>query len=155
MNISKIIDDVKINENENNSNDSLKENKKKKNKLWNKPYKVVFYEEQRIELINQLSILLNLNDDNNIVFVEQMNDLKIKEFIEVNEDKIKLYFDTRTWSFFKKNREETRLISALLKNIYKHEKYTIFSKKGTLKDKEGKSHSSYKYIFFKPNSIIK
>ena len=131
-----------------------KETTKKKKKLWTQPYKIIYYAEERKAFVNELSILLNINDENNIVYMENINDIIIQNFMKDNEEKIKLYFDFKDWSYFKRGREETRKFYALIKNIYKHEGYIIYCKKATLKNKDNTSYSTSKFIFYKPNTII-
>jgi hypothetical protein len=129
------------------SNDTTIKEKKKRN--WYKPYKIDFHADLRKQFMDELSILLNLTEENNIVYKDLIDSEKIKNFINENEDKIKLYFNYYRWGYFKRNREETRMISALIKNIYKHEGYTIYCKQVTLKNKDNERYVCSKFIFYK------
>lgn len=123
--------------------------KTKQKRVWKKPYKIDFYADLRKQFMEELGILLNLTEDNNIVYKQLMDSNAIKQFIIDNEDKIKLYFHYYQWGYFKAGREENRMISSLIKNIYKHEGYIIYCKQITLKDNDNKSYISSKFIFYK------
>ena len=116
--------------------------------------KIIGNEKIRLEFLNELSAILNLNDDNNVVYMTQMTHPDLQHFIDTHEETIKSSFSYYSWSYYKKNRAETRSIHALIKNIYKHEKYTIFSKKVTLTDKDNKKFTCCQFIFYKPGSTI-
>ena len=148
------IESINNNSNLSSSGDDKESPNIRKKKIC-RPFKISYYTDLRKQFVGELSSMLNINDDNNIVYMEQINDDKIQSFVLSNEDKIKLYFKYVNWSYYKRGREETRQFYALIKNIYKHEGYTIYCKKATLRDKQNNTYSTSKFIFYRPNSIIK
>ena len=116
--------------------------------------KIIHNEKLRLEFLTQLNNILNLNDNNNIVYMAQLTHPDLQRFIEDNEDTIKACFKYNNWSWYKKSRSESRLIHVLIKNIYKHEQYTIYTKKVTLRDENDKPFICCQFIFYKPGSIL-
>ena len=74
--------------------------------------------------------------------------------ININEEKIRKTFKTSSWSFYKKARYQTRQISSLIKNLYKHELYTIHSKQVSKKKDNGEKYTTIQLTLYKAGTII-
>jgi len=123
-------------------------------KKRNKPSKEEHYKNEREEFLNELNNFLDLTDDNNILIFNQINNNnELKTFIINNEDKIKKFFKYGKWGYFRKYDDNTKDLGTLIKNIYKHEKYTIYTKRITLKENDTKINAT-QLIFYKPGRII-
>ena len=86
--------------------------------------------------------------------MSELDNEVLKEFISTNEDKIKKIFKYSTWSYYKVPRIQTRQFSSLIKNLYKHEKYTIHSKQVIKKNNDGIKYSTVQLTLYKPGTII-
>ena len=107
------------------------------------------YINERNNFLNELNDCLGLTDDNNILIFNQINtDNNLKLF----ENKIKKYFKYGKWGYFRKQENNTKDLGTLIKNIYKHEKYTIYTKRITLKENDTKINAT-QLIFYKPGRI--
>lgn len=123
-------------------------------KKRNKPSKEEHYKNERDDFLNELNNFLGLNDDNNTLLYNQIKQNKLLlEFINSNEDKIKKYFKYGKWGFYQNYDDNTKDLGTLIKNIYKHEKYTIYTKRITLKENDTKINAT-QLIFYKPGRII-
>lgn len=122
-------------------------------KKRNKPSKEEHYKNEREDFLNELNNFLGLNDDNNTLLYNQIKQNKLLlEFINSNEDKIKKYFKYGKWGFYQNYDDNTKDLGTLIKNIYKHEKYTIYTKRITLKENDTKINAT-QLIFYKPGRI--
>ena len=122
-------------------------------KKRNKPSKEEHYINEREEFLNELNIFLGINDDNNTLIYNKINNNnELKTFIINNEDKIKKFFKYGKWGYFRKYDDNTKDLGTLIKNIYKHEKYTIYTKRITLKENDTKINAT-QLIFYKPGRI--
>lgn len=122
-------------------------------KKRNKPSKEEHYKNERDDFLNELNNFLGLNDDNNTLLYNQIKQNKLLlEFINSNEDKIKKYFKYGKWGFYQNYDDNTKDLGTLIKNIYKHEKYTIYTKRITLKENDTKINAT-QLIFYKPGRI--
>ena len=122
-------------------------------KKRNKPSKEEHYKNERCGFLNELNDCLGLTDDNNILIFNQINNNnELKTFIINNEDKIKKFFKYGKWGYFRKYDDNTKDLGTLIKNIYKHEKYTIYTKRITLKENDTKINAT-QLIFYKPGRI--
>ena len=122
------------------------------NKKRNKPSKDILYKNEREEFLNELNIFLDLTDDNNTLFSNTVNnDVKLQDYINKNEDKIKKYFKYGKWGYYR-NTTNKKDLSALIKNIYKYQKYTIFTKPFTIKNNNNNILTT-QLIFYKPGRI--
>jgi len=122
-------------------------------KKRNKPSKEEHYINEREEFLNELNNFLGINDDNNTLIYNKINNNnELKTFIINNEDKIKKFFKYGKWGYFRKYDDNTKDLGTLIKNIYKHEKYTIYTKRITLKENDTKINAT-QLIFYKPGRI--
>ena len=122
-------------------------------KKRNKPSKEEHYKTERTDFLNELNNFLGLSDDDNTLLYTQIKQNKLLfEFINSNEDKIKKYFKYGKWGFFQNYNDNTKDLGTLIKNIYKHEKYTIYTKRITLKENNTKINAT-QLIFYKPGRI--
>lgn len=126
--------------------------KEKKTRI--KPTKFAYHAEERTAFLNELNIILNINDDNNIIYMDELENPTLIEFININEEKIRKTFKTSSWSFYKKARYQTRQISSLIKNLYKHELYTIHSKQVSKKKDNGEKYTTIQLTLYKAGTII-
>ena len=123
--------------------------KKKRNKSTKKQ----LYKEERNQFLEDLNEIININDEHNTVIVYSINNsFELKDFISNNQDKIKKIFNYSRWSYFIKDRNNKSEISSLIKNIYKHEKYDIFTKRVNVKD-DNNIIQTNQLIFYKPGRI--
>jgi len=123
--------------------------KKKRNKSTKKQ----LYKEERNQFLEDLNKIININDEHNTVIVYSINNsFELKDFISNNQDKIKKIFNYSRWSYFIKDRNNKSEISSLIKNIYKHEKYDIFTKRVNVKD-DNNIIQTNQLIFYKPGRI--
>lgn len=123
-------------------------------KKRNKPSKEEHYKNEREDFLNELNNFLGLSDDNNTLLYTKIKQNKLLlEFINSNEDKIKKYFKYGKWGFYQNYDDNTKDLGTLIKNIYKHEKYTIYTKRITLKENDTKINAT-QLIFYKPGRII-
>jgi len=123
-------------------------------KKRNKPSKEEHYINERDAFLNELNDFLGINDDNNTLIYNKINNNnELKTFIINNEDKIKKFFKYGKWGYFRKYDDNTKDLGTLIKNIYKHEKYTIYTKRITLKENDTKINAT-QLIFYKPGRII-
>lgn len=123
-------------------------------KKRNKPSKEEHYINERETLLNELNDFLGINDDNNTLIYNKINNNnELKTFIINNENKIKKFFKYGKWGYFRKYDDNTKDLGTLIKNIYKHEKYTIYTKRITLKENDTKINAT-QLIFYKPGRII-
>ena len=122
-------------------------------KKRNKSSKEEHYKNERYDFLNELNIFLGLNDNNNTLLYSQIKQNKLLlEFINSNENKIKKYFKYGKWGFYQNYDDNTKDLGTLIKNIYKHEKYTIYTKRITLKENDTKINAT-QLIFYKPGRI--
>jgi hypothetical protein len=122
-------------------------------KKRNKPSKEEHYKNEREDFLNELNNFLGLSDDNNTLLYTKIKQNKLLlEFINSNEDKIKKYFKYGKWGFYQNYDDNTKDLGTLIKNIYKHEKYTIYTKRITLKENDTKINAT-QLIFYKPGRI--
>ncbi len=122
-------------------------------KKRNKPSKEEHYINEREKFLNELNNFLGINDDNNTLIYNKINNNnELKTFIINNEDKIKKFFKYGKWGYFRKYDDNTKDLGTLIKNIYKHEKYTIYTKRITLKENDTKINAT-QLIFYKPGRI--
>ena len=122
-------------------------------KKRNKPSKEEHYKNEREDFLNELNNFLGLSDDNNTLLYTKIKQNKLLlEFINSNEDKIKKYFKYGKWGFYQNYDDNTKDLGTLIKNIYKHEKYTIYTKRITLKENDTKFNAT-QLIFYKPGRI--
>jgi len=119
------------------------------NKKRNKPSKEDYYKNERLFFINELNDCLGLNDDNNSILIYELNNNIIQDFIKNNEYKIKKYFKYSRWGYY---RTDNKNLSSLIKNIYKHEKYDIFTKRVNIKN-DNNIIQTIQLIFYKPGRI--
>jgi hypothetical protein len=119
------------------------------NKKRNKPSKEDYYKNERLLFINELNDCLGLNDDNNSILIYELNNNIIQDFIKNNEYKIKKYFKYSRWGYY---RTDNKNLSSLIKNIYKHEKYNIFTKRVNIKN-DNNIIQTTQLIFYKPGRI--
>jgi hypothetical protein len=85
---------------------------------------------ERLEFINNLNNLLNLNDDNNNVFLYEIeNNQKIKDYINENIFKIKTFFKCGTWGYFSNSESKGKNnFIGLIRSLYTDSDYEINSK---------------------------
>ena len=122
-------------------------------KKRNKPSKEEHYINERDAFLNELNDFLGINDDNNTLIYNKINNNnELKTFIINNENKIKKFFKYGKWGYFRKYDDNTKDLGTLIKNIYKHEKYTIYTKRITLKENDTKINAT-QLIFYKPGRI--
>lgn len=126
----------------------MSDNNKKKYKLTKRK----LYKNERQDFLNELNNFLNLTDDNNTLLSNTINnDDKLQKFIDDNQHKIKTFFKYCKWGYFR-NTENKKDLSALIKNIYKEQDYTIFSKPFTIKNSDNNILTT-QLIFYKPGRI--
>lgn len=112
------------------------------------------FKNERDNFINELNILIGINENNNTaIFNEINNNITLQEFIDNNENNIKKYFRCSSWNYFIQGRNQKRELATLIKNIYKSQKYTIFSKSFNLKQ-NNKTVKATKMFFFKDGDVI-
>jgi len=122
-------------------------------KTRNKSTKKQLYKEERKQFLEDLNKIINIDDEHNTIIVYSINNsFELKDFISNNQDKIKKIFNYSRWSYFIKDRNNKSEISSLIKNIYKHEKYDIFTKRVNVKD-DNNIIQTNQLIFYKPGRI--
>ena len=127
----------------------MSNNKQKRNK----PTKEELYKNEREQFIQELNDLIQL-DKNKIYFHIINNDDNLQLFINNNENKIKKYFKCGNWSYYRSNSKiDKRELGTLIKNIYKHEKYTIHSKAVNI-TVNNKSIGTKQLFFYKDGDVI-
>jgi|SaaInlStandDraft_6_1057023.scaffolds.fasta_scaffold147108_2 hypothetical protein len=122
-------------------------------KTRNKSTKKQLYKEERKQFLEDLNKIINIDDEHNTIIVYSINNsFELKDFISNNQDKIKKIFNYSRWSYFIKDRNAKSEISSLIKNIYKHEKYDIFTKRVNIKN-DNNIIQTTQLIFYKPGRI--
>ena len=112
------------------------------------------FKNERDNFINELNTLIGINENNNTAVFNVINiNINLQEYIVNNENNIIKYFRCLSWNYFIQGRNQKRELATLIKNIYKSQKYTIFSKSFNLKH-NNKTIKATKMFFFKDGDVI-
>ena len=112
------------------------------------------FKNERDNFINELNTLIGINENNNTAVFNVINiNINLQEYIVNNENNIIKYFRCSSWNYFIQGRNQKRELATLIKNIYKSQKYTIFSKSFNLKH-NNKTIKATKMFFFKDGDVI-
>jgi hypothetical protein len=86
------------------------------------------YPKERSDLLNKLNNILGITDDNNIIYIYDI-DSSIDKQKQINDlvGDIKKYFKCGTWSYFAKVGKGKRQYLSLIKSIYKDMGYNIYN----------------------------
>jgi hypothetical protein len=127
---------------------------KNKNNLYYKmPKRVEKYFAERIKILNNLFIILNIHEKNNTFSLKQLDNNKNQQskILELTSD-IKNYFICSRWSCFnKKLLNSNRLYLSIIKNLLKNMNYNILSVRKHLKDNNNISYRDTIYYINKTN----
>ena len=94
---------------------------------------ILFYDE-RLNILNQILCILNINDVNNTFFLHKLdNDIDKQNSILSLEKEIKKYFVCSSWTCFCKNNIKRKHLS-IIKNLFKDMNYDIIPKRVVVKN---------------------
>ncbi len=93
--------------------------------------KLMMYDNERNNIINELNIILDFNANNGAFFLcdLQNNSILIHKLQSLADDQIKKFFNCSKWAWYMSlynGQKKDHVV--LLKNIYKYQHYDIFSK---------------------------
>ena len=137
--IDKLNEIIKLEENnnaiiDNNLVENIDDNNSNNNKKNRRNKKQLYYVERKI-IINKLSEIIKLDENNNAVFYDDLvENMELKEYLINSLELIKKYYSCASWGYFTihlhgniKKDEVT-----LIKSIYKNDGYRIASKLKTI-----------------------
>ena len=108
--------------------------------------------EERINILNKLFNILNINEDNNTLYLGDLDtNEEIQQKILDLEPEIKKYFACSKWACYN-NLSMKRKILSLIKNLVKTMNYEVISKRKFRKNENGLYRDTI-YYFIKNNSI--
>jgi hypothetical protein len=93
----------------------------------NRPCKSERFKEEREQLLMKLEELISLDEVRGVLLYDLERNEKLKEYLMDNLDLIKRIYKYGSWNYFNKP-DETRNPVALLKAIFKTEKYELVSR---------------------------
>jgi hypothetical protein len=135
---------------------NLKKNTIKENiKHAGRPPKKELYKKERIDIMNKLNNILELNDKNNFILYDiEHDEKKVQEIMDLKDDISKYFKGKRSVVFIPKYKDKiiSKSFLGLIKIVYKEMDYNVISMQKKF-NKFGKFICSTIYIISKDNVL--